>query len=288
MWNAYHFYNFDFAKMNHCLREAVAPINESLAGNMFFIRYWDGGPHMRFRIRSEVDSHPLTASLAHYWKTHGSPIILDAKDYYKSYRSQAEAEDLQVSAMLCTAGDIIPSRYEPEITRYGGEAGLAACESFFCKDSHRILKGLHTDPAQNEKLMLAYCLTAAQTLTAAGFDGTKLFNVVAHSESPSSKWLCERVDKRFAQQRNAFEALVSQFNEGVLFSDQCASLQNDIAKLLRQLQDCQTKDILLIFHSVLHMSFNRAGVPPFKENTLRYFTYLMLTAWGESGERKAG
>ena len=84
------------------LREVIAPavrllLEDGTADRWFFIRYWEGGPHIRLRLHIHQDV------LAH---------VLEVLRRF-------------------TAADLVESPYEPEYDRYGGPAGVAIAERQF-------------------------------------------------------------------------------------------------------------------------------------------------------------
>jgi thiopeptide-type bacteriocin biosynthesis protein len=84
------------------LREVIAPavrllLEDGTADRWFFIRYWEGGPHIRLRLHVHEDV------LAH---------VLEGLRRF-------------------TAADLVESPYEPEYERYGGPAGVAIAERQF-------------------------------------------------------------------------------------------------------------------------------------------------------------
>jgi thiopeptide-type bacteriocin biosynthesis protein len=115
--------------LDELLRGCVAPVvayasRQRLVTRFFFIRYAEGGPHIRLRlsIASAEAQQELTAYL-----------LAQVADFQSSMPPKlAEAAPVRVS--------FLP--YEPETARYGGPAGLPLAEAFFEASSRAVLRWL--------------------------------------------------------------------------------------------------------------------------------------------------
>ena len=117
--------------LDELLRGCVAPVvayasRHRLATRFFFIRYAEGGPHVRLRL--SVASAEAQQELTAY-------LLAQVADFQiKRQIKEAEAAPVRVS--------FVP--YEPETARYGGPAGLPLAEAFFEASSRAVLRWLST------------------------------------------------------------------------------------------------------------------------------------------------
>lgn len=108
------------------LVEAAVPFLRELAGvrKWFFIRYGEGGPHIRIRL--DVDNR-LVADAAHaYWKEQ-APKYLDGSVPGPEWRGRGEK--------MFEPGSVQRIKYEAEIARYGGPLVIPANERLFCRST---------------------------------------------------------------------------------------------------------------------------------------------------------
>lgn len=139
-WTSYHIFYFDAQLQEKLLCECIGPMmrnyrEEGKIEKWFFIRYWEGGPHIRLRFidRGEVKKEIMEA-LRSYLKEHPSHSTLTREQYYKGHTFDGEPiaeEDLP------WYGDnaVVPIAYEREYERYGGENAIPYCENIFMKSS---------------------------------------------------------------------------------------------------------------------------------------------------------
>ena len=130
--------------------------NEKIKG-AFFIRYWDGGPHIRLRMRDLVNSEvesvhtQLEAGVAR-WKSDKS---ISREDYYRNHNFDGQVMDYKSLAWF-EEGTVAQIPYVPEIERYGGKAAMFASELAFEASSLFALNLIrHTVDDYTSRLSLA-------------------------------------------------------------------------------------------------------------------------------------
>ncbi|MEV7771776.1 thiopeptide-type bacteriocin biosynthesis protein [Kitasatospora sp. NPDC086791] len=105
----------------------------------FFLRYWQGGPHLRLRISglTERQATWVTGSLADRTAAVCSAVPDGQRFTPEAYRATAapiarrgEADGPMAIEPLRADG-VHPARYEPEYRRYGGEEFMTAGEELF-------------------------------------------------------------------------------------------------------------------------------------------------------------
>src|SRR5688572_18337522 len=147
-WDSLHVYlHRDHQAIDRFLVDAVAPLmrehaREQRIGPWFYIRYWEGGPHLRVRFR---DASPDTASriaqgLAEQAaRLPGVEMPLDAATYYGQIGKPAEAVQ-QYGWRSDQTVERVP--YVPEVARYGGPIGIAISEQFFAASTQAALAAI--------------------------------------------------------------------------------------------------------------------------------------------------
>jgi len=145
---------FHHGDLDVLLLDGVRPLLDELRRRglidaSFFLRYWDGGPHLRVRLRATVDDAAPVRELAlrrlrSYLAAHPAPQAADgALDGYAELaagfaRAEGMAEFLPRPLPNNTVHAIA---YRPETGRYGHGPSLDAVERHFAESS-RIALGL--------------------------------------------------------------------------------------------------------------------------------------------------
>ncbi|RSM98131.1 hypothetical protein DMB42_44790 [Nonomuraea sp. WAC 01424] len=119
---------------------------DSLLRGYFFLRYWEGGPHLRLRLLPSA--HPLevaeraTAALERHLAAHPSPASWDPGQYAATAERYARAEHLLHYDRRVRVRDGVEAiAYRPEYGTYGGPEAVEAAERHF-HDSSRIALAL--------------------------------------------------------------------------------------------------------------------------------------------------
>ncbi|MEW2069422.1 thiopeptide-type bacteriocin biosynthesis protein [Streptomyces sp. NPDC007346] len=142
------------------LTEEVAPLLDGLvaegeATGWFFIRYDEGGHHLRIRVRgaSEARAASLPKSLARRAER------LPVPDSVRGRGERGQAEHAEVHA----------EPYVPETARYGGPVALPVAEEVFVRSSRVAVRAVREAPRGSARLALAIDL-AHTTALACGMD----------------------------------------------------------------------------------------------------------------------
>ncbi|WP_339151258.1 thiopeptide-type bacteriocin biosynthesis protein [Streptomyces sp. F41] len=136
------------------LTEEVAPLLDGLvaggeAGGWFFIRYDEGGHHLRIRVRGA--SKPTAASLADALAKAAGQLP-DTGAGADTGTGQAEHAEVRA----------VP--YVPETARYGGPAALPMAEEVFVRSSRVAVRAVRETPRGSARLALAIDLAHATAL----------------------------------------------------------------------------------------------------------------------------
>jgi hypothetical protein len=145
---------FHQGDLDRLLVEAVAPLVDELAATgladrYFFLRYWDGGPHLRLRVlpvddtvRAEV-SRRVVARLTDHLRRAPSTPWLTPERYARAAERLGRRENLSAYARRLAPTDtvrLVP--YRREHLRYGPAAAMAAVERHFAESSRIALRVL--------------------------------------------------------------------------------------------------------------------------------------------------
>ncbi|UVS78673.1 thiopeptide-type bacteriocin biosynthesis protein [Actinokineospora sp. UTMC 2448] len=168
-WRSVHIHRYGL--QDEFLVEAVAPVLADLRDAVpawFFLRYWQGGHHIRLRMRTDADTlDAVTGKLAAYLAEHPSGADFDADEFRAAQPTMAALEDERVDDVL-PADTIRPARYTPELHKYGGERGVRAAERFFHASSEVVLDTLSAAAGNSGRRLGAGFSMMLRGLLAAG------------------------------------------------------------------------------------------------------------------------
>jgi hypothetical protein len=135
-WNAFHlFCHANAATYDQFITESIDPLvqrlkREQRISGWFFIRYWEGGPHIRLRLR-DASAETLSAARGELHAALSKiPAFLevDVESHYAHFSARRDAES---HYGWHPHGTVEAFEYEPEIHRYGGERAMPLGEAFF-------------------------------------------------------------------------------------------------------------------------------------------------------------
>ncbi|KOU13943.1 hypothetical protein ADK52_37315 [Streptomyces sp. WM6372] len=285
----------DGADTDAFVTEALAPLMDGRygpdGGSWFFIRYHEGGPHLRIRFRgAAADVDELAAEIA-----------------------LLAAETIPVTGPLPGRhGEVSAARYEPETERYGGPAALPVAEEVFVHSTRAAVAALRAVPGRADRLRLALDLAHA-TAHALGLDELDSAGWLRR-HAASWRWAGEvrtlpgaavhtRVNTVFAAQRTnlarraravcagledgSADPWLAQWSRRVRAAD--ARLRTAVpavpAESAADRPDApvRTDRRLWVWASQLHMLFNRLGVAPDEERAVCRLAGRALLETGDAG-----
>lgn len=161
------------ADLDAFLTGTVAPALNRLRvdgdiADWFYIRYWEGGPHLRIRIRDPLPgvADRLRVELAE--ATSRAPhevFTMDSDSYYRRLGGSAARS----GAGWHAHGEVREMTYVPETARYGGPSALPVAEDVFCRSSEITARIVGVVPSGPARLSIAAELATA-TAAALGLD----------------------------------------------------------------------------------------------------------------------
>jgi Lantibiotic biosynthesis dehydratase C-term len=172
-WNL-HLASEDQALHDRVILTVIGPAVRALPHRpWFFIRYWQGGPHLRLRVADLSDAESawledeLTAGVLSSGRLKPGERPLRAADYLAQATRLAEGEYGPGARPEPLRGPGLRSgRYEPEPRRYGGRPLMASTERLFGVSSRLVLAALPRvdSPRVRAALALHATLSAAAAL----------------------------------------------------------------------------------------------------------------------------
>lgn len=162
-----HRYTEQDAFLVDAVAPAVAPLYDSGAvDRSFFLRYWQGGHHIRLRLRltdpdperRERDVREVAGRLAAHLAEFPGGYGFAAEAFDEAQVTMAALES-EVPDELRPPDSIHPVPYAPEYGKYGGEEGVAIAERFFDRSSAVALAALRgIDGSSAKRLGTAFSM----------------------------------------------------------------------------------------------------------------------------------
>ncbi|MDQ8057826.1 thiopeptide-type bacteriocin biosynthesis protein [Bacillus velezensis] len=273
-WHSYHLFIHDQACHDLFLKEYLKKFldkEKGLISKFFFIRYWQGGPHIRFRFQShnpEKVLRKLKIVFADFLKNYNPSYRLKKEQYYQNHTFDGELPD-EEDMYWVEDGQIVSIPYKPEYERYGGFDIMEVSETIFHHSSQLALQVIEqiNDPNVLTKIILAcdFFMLAESQLA---YSQRKILNERYHSfwlhfagesETP--------IEENLSKIKNAYKARVKK----------TAPLDLDIYHTFKKVLEEQIRhataikpdvNINQLIFSHIHMYNNRIGLPPYYENQI--------------------
>ncbi|MFE2407254.1 lantibiotic dehydratase C-terminal domain-containing protein [Kitasatospora sp. NPDC059408] len=149
------------------VRPAVERLGRAgLVDGFFFLRYWEGGPHVRLRVRTwpehveEVRS-VIEETAAEFYRTSPSQSALTEQAYAESAAELAGLERMDHYDSLHPDNSIAFIDYVPETDVYGTGRSLAAVEKQFMAASVLAVELIARGRTPGQRAMDAFAMLAA-------------------------------------------------------------------------------------------------------------------------------
>lgn len=308
-WHAYHIFYHRFDKQDELLMNCIAPMvrqfqEDNLYKDWFFIRYWEGGPHIRLRF---LDPDPKTEPvirerITRFIQEHPPQEEMTREQYYRNHKFDGEPVDPE-SLPWYPNGSIVKIPYEPEYQRYGGQAAIATSEKMFTHSSEMAMQVMAKTAGELAKrlnialdlmVLTALCLEVRPEELATYF---KRYADYWSSYLDQPAEAEKKIKVSFSKQENQLTkrlALLEQLTESTQevplyrrWVDQLKVAHQSYRKLAEEGKLVSPLDspaegedwirfaISAIAFSQIHMTNNRLGLAPPFEHYLGYMIYLM-------------
>lgn len=294
-WCSLHVFFHDFSNVETVLNRLIWPslqsgiINKEIK-KYFFIRYWEGGPHLRIRyiVQEGIDTEEFTERLTDSWTDyllkHPSSIELKKETFYQSHSLEGKSKNVIPSLPWFPNNSVQKVSYIPEIERYGGKVGIQIAEEFFCYSSEFVRETLQDQHLNINRMAVAldimyiifkFCEDDLKMKEYDGFwnqyaNGWLDWESVEYAEKIRSK--AEMQVKKLGKQLKVnLETMWNQFNlNGVyrgLKSENLLGMMSSIEQLIKSVSliDLKNTSSGRIIGSYMHMHNNRLGVYPAQE-----------------------
>ena len=270
------------------LREVVGPAvrDAGMWDRFFFLRYWQGGPHIRLRIdtadedAAERVRHTLVSAMPSF-------TAEQAEEYQQQVSHQAELATLEGEQPVPAraAGTVEPAVYSPEYAKYGGTEGVRVAEELFRATSAAVLDLFSgRDGVALKAPAGAAMRIMAMSLKGSGLDLERSREFLGRYERQWRAWVPPGYDETWSGMYDKTGRMVTNLCRSV-WSDGATDVFHDIyAKAVtaaREVRDPTGSDDLAelsldgtpyfpCLANYIHTTNNRLGILPVAEAFLAY------------------
>lgn len=283
--SAHLFYQGD---LDDLLIRLVRPLVDDLAADgltdaYFYLRYWEGGPHLRLRLRAaDVGALPRLRDLVatrctRYLRTRPSPDVLDPGEYTVMAAELARRERrTSYETTLRTNNTIAFVAYRPETWRYGTGRSLRAVERHFAASSRAALGALplgHREAVGYAVILLAWLVSPPRA------DAVMRYEEAGTEQASAVEAQWERHHVRLLQDAQRLRRLVERPGRGLLAEWAAAvrCLRSELDQDL-DLPGDRARNVGAVLDICAHLMCNRLGVPLTAEPPLRRMAALTMAA----------
>lgn len=263
--------------------QVVAPLVEELAdggmaGEYFFLRYWEGGPHLRFRVlpaagvsRDEVQ-RLIGERFGQYLSQRPSPDRWSAEDYAALAPRLARQEGMRSWApRLSPNNSVAFIAYRREHDRYGDDASIQAVERHFAESSRIALRvvALAAPAPQRATLALA-CLLVAWFLGGTDRDDLTIWLGDRLGAAPPEPAPADELSRTVELARTAQQLAEGNFGPRPESALACwARSMGELRTALATAAGGSDQGVLPVLDLCAHLICNRLGVSVTTETALR-------------------
>jgi thiopeptide-type bacteriocin biosynthesis protein len=161
---------FYHGELDGLLLEAIRPLLDELTaddalGRWFFLRHWEGGPHVRLRVlpatparRTDIEGL-IRSHLDRFFVARAAPDRITQEEYSRIAGRLARVEGLGSYARALHPNNRLAFiAYRQEHLRYGHGAALCAVERHFTESSGIALDSIGRAASMDLRAVAAYCM----------------------------------------------------------------------------------------------------------------------------------
>ncbi|AIY78388.1 TPA: thiopeptide-type bacteriocin biosynthesis protein [Bacillus tropicus] len=271
MWTSKHIFIHDYKLVDVFLKEKLLPlINQCALDKWFFIRYWQGGPHIRLRYKIKE------LQVKHVFEKELEDTLRDFQLEYQNEKfSEVSYDDRVVQLEGVKDLKVYPNfsiqdiLYVPEVARYGGEEAVSFSEELFSYSSE-LASYVIQEIAWPKRYIIAfdvmfYSYKMAEKL---GIAPAREVFFSSYNQVWSSFKDREELSKIQSLLQTRLEQLENKESIPKVYNNYFESMENNL-KLIMEHQNIYTKEtIYYILISHIHMLNNRLGLSPQNEYLL--------------------
>ena len=259
------------------LTDAVAPAVERMrserrAHGWFYLRYWDGGPHVRVRVRTTPENEASVRAELHgvhaeHVRSHPSRQWMGQETYRAMAEELARREDVAHEPAPREADTCADYPYLPEHAVYGRESAMRAAEEHFEESTLIALEVITSMPEQSRRRGFALSVGLATAM----LNGVEAMGPPPPRESldppPGDAYptpdLLEQLERSYTAQRERLRdqgrALAELVRSRELGDDPLHRWVDSIRRLRRALTAARAEGTLSLRPSLSPLGWNSVG-----------------------------
>ena len=264
VWKSVHIFYYDnHDKLLYC--NILPIIQKYQIEQFFFIRYWEQGPHIRLRVKTDDDVlfDKIIQDIEKYISLNKSEATISKKYYSDMSNIYAEKErmDSQNWRILIPNNTVCRMEYVPETEKYHGEKGVEIAEREFCFSSFLALNVISKAKSKSEKMLYAaaYALELADSVFENCEKKLRFFELYRKYWENFSEITAEKKEQMMQIVDGVNGAIIRKI-EGI-YINHFGNFHKDIFKELGN-NDKIRFDFLMNF---VHLFNNRIGIIPYEE-----------------------
>lgn len=271
MWHSKHLFIHDFGLIDRFLSGHLFSVIDAVTPDQwFFIRYWQGGAHIRLRYRFEdpvrkkrFDSL-LSDRLEAFGKDHADHPFREVS-YDKRIVDLEGVNNLEVYPNF----SIRDISYGPEWERYGGREAMGHSEQLFHRSSE-MAKTIIDSLEWPKRYVVAFDLMQYSFMIAEKIGMTR--SEEDFFSAYHRVWESFGAGARHEAVRNALEKRMKQNRDRQevpeVYRDYLADLESAMRRILDIQNTYREEDVHYLMVSHIHMLNNRLGISPENEHFL--------------------
>ncbi|MFJ7936226.1 lantibiotic dehydratase C-terminal domain-containing protein [Sporosarcina sp. NPDC096371] len=287
MWESKHIFIHDYQLLDEFLKDELFPLTKEFRlDEWFYIRYWQGGPHIRLRYKIVADNHKQQfedqlAERLTAFKNKYSHHSFERVEYDDRITKLENVSDLAIYPNFSI--QTVP--YVAEWDRYGGEAAIQYSEKIFSKSSN-LARYIIEQVDWPKRYMIAFDLMYHSYKTAeklrliqsqAAFFGS--YNNVwkaferKDTHGPVIEGLTRRLSKISAQD-----------SVPEVYVEYLQAVEQEFENISQSQTTYSTENLFYVMVSHIHMLNNRLGISPENEHLLSSIFLMERECLSESLE----
>jgi len=273
-WHSYHIFIHDLTYHDHFLIEYLQPFIRDREENIqayFFIRYWQGGPHLRFRFKAKDEKEiqvGIKELLEKFQLIYKPSFHLTREEYYKNHKF--DGEELEESDLYWMEDlTIAKIDYEAEYDRYGGKEVMEDSEAIFQITSDLAFERLRnhkSNPSVTRKLidacdfffdMRGFLTEEKDTYILENYER---FWSSFQEEGQVNEQQIRKISALFNQNRQLIHQSLNKSGKTHI---------EEIEEIFKGIKEKGKEEVIpYIIFSHIHMFNNRIGLPSYLETSL--------------------